>query len=260
MHAGILPGPPGTGKTYLVEQIAEDLAWPFVVVPASAIFERGFDLMEARGDEVFRNLQYLRRCVIFFDEFEEFFLIREQDTADGDDKSGGQHDGHKATFSPHNRTIAAFTTSAMLPRLQALHKGHQCLVFLATNYPDKIDKAVVRPGRFDFTICVDHARSLKALTYQLDSLKFKDPATLLGEFGDLEDLISTHPIKLSELRTLPIGKEEDALRRLVKAKRGAKEEDDAKTNDNEKTREFVKKPSIPTSYFPTDLIELNNEL
>jgi hypothetical protein len=143
---GILDGPPGTRKTSLVAALADILQWPYITVPASVFFDQGFDMMEARASEVFRKLNFLTYCVVFFDEFEEFFKDRgENDQAN---VKGGQNAG--------NRTIAAFTTSAMLPRLQDLHDRNKCIVFLATNHLEKIDPAVVRPGRFDYSIFVGH--------------------------------------------------------------------------------------------------------
>ena len=71
--AGLMPGEPGTRKTSLVKQVAKVLRWPMVAVPASSIFQDGFDRMEARANRVFGLLNHLRGCVIFFDEFEEFF-------------------------------------------------------------------------------------------------------------------------------------------------------------------------------------------
>ncbi|MCH7916105.1 MAG: AAA family ATPase, partial [Deltaproteobacteria bacterium] len=146
--AVMLTGPPGTRKTTLVEVIAELLRWPLVTVPASAIFEAGFDSMEARASEVFRRLNYLSGCVIFFDEFEEFF----RDRGPGDS-------------SIHDRTIAAFTTSAMLPRLQELHDQRRCLIFLATNDENKIDPAIKRPGRYDFRLDINHRTCSRIIEY-----------------------------------------------------------------------------------------------
>lgn len=166
--AGLLPGSPGTRKTSLVKQISEVLRWPMVAVPASSIFEEGFDKMEARANRVFGLLNQLRGCVIFFDEFEEFFLSRgeddqpEKDTKTletGKDKKGNTKEKKQSRESSDalkSRTIAAFTTSAMLPRLQELHDQGRSLIFLATNYAYKIDSAIKRAGRFDFTITVEH--------------------------------------------------------------------------------------------------------
>ena len=154
MVAGILDGPPGTRKTSLVTLISEILQWPYIPVPASAIFSRGFDYMEAQSSTVFRRLTYLTQCVIFFDEFEEFFRSRREDHERLENTRNFNANG----ISSHNRTIAAFTTSAMLPRLQALHDGRRSLVFLATNHFEGIDDAVVRAGRFDFKEVVNHPK------------------------------------------------------------------------------------------------------
>ena len=149
MVAGILDGPPGTRKTTLVRLISKILQWPYIPVPASAIFDRGFDNMEARSSTVFRRLNYLTQCVVFFDEFEEFFRDRKENIESAKRPNG---------VSPHNRTIAAFTTSAMLPRLQALHDCGRSLIFLATNHFKRIDDAIVRAGRFDFKETVGHPK------------------------------------------------------------------------------------------------------
>ena len=172
--SGILPGSPGTRKTTLVRVISEVLKWPMISVPSSLIFERGFDLMESQASIVFQHLRYLRGCVIFFDEFEEFFLARSEElkTITIKDENAGSsgciveparvprpHDDHTPPKGYQARTIAAFTTSGMLPRLQELHDDAGCLIFLATNHPEKIDRAIARVGRFDFRVQIDHPSS-----------------------------------------------------------------------------------------------------
>lgn len=136
--AGVLDGPPGTRKTSLVKTLSKILKWPLISVPASVIFENGFDKAETQASRVFRMLNYLTGCIIFFDEFEEFMRARLDNAI------------------IHDRTIAAFMTSAMLPRFQDLHDKKYCLIFLATNHPDKIDDAIIRPGRFDFKETIDY--------------------------------------------------------------------------------------------------------
>ena len=140
--AGILDGPPGTRKTSLVKVLSKILEWPYVPVPASAIFGDGFDNMEIRSTIVFRRLNYLTQCVVFFDEFEEFVRDRTIEA--------------ESTSSPSSRTIAAFTTSAMLPRFQDLRDQGRSLIFLATNDVEKIDDAIKRAGRFDFIEKIDY--------------------------------------------------------------------------------------------------------
>lgn len=164
--AGVLPGVPGTRKTSLVKTLAKEMRWPLVCVPASVIFELGFDQMETRATEVFRRLNMLTGCVIFFDEFEEFFRDRKvagrkvapDEEQTDDSKRRVQVDVVSVPVADwiHDRTIAAFTTSAMLPRLQDLRDEHGCVIFLATNHIDRLDEAIIRVGRFDFLESVNH--------------------------------------------------------------------------------------------------------
>jgi hypothetical protein len=115
--------------------------------------------MEARAAEVFRMLRLLTNCVIFFDEYEEFFRARE----------------NEKPIAPNivpfvdSRTVAAFITSGMLPRLQELHDERRCLVFLATNSLKSIDVAVRRAGRFDFRLEIQHPDQTRAIEYVKDS-------------------------------------------------------------------------------------------
>ena len=146
--ACILPGVPGTRKTTLVNVLSELMRWPMVGVPPSVIFEAGFDSLEARASELFRRLNYLTGCVIFFDEFEEFLRDRR---------------GQEGTI--HDRTIAAFLTSSMLPRFQELNEERRCLMFLATNHIRGIDDAILRPGRFDFSIEIKHPQLDRIVEY-----------------------------------------------------------------------------------------------
>ena len=135
-------------------------------------------MMEARANEVFQRLNYLSGCVIFFDEFEEFFRDRRnliKSSTEGVDLESGE-----GPDSPiHDRTIAAFTTSAMLPRLQDLHNEARCLIFLATNHLEKIDPAIMRPGRFDFMEWVNHPTAERISEY----LKRLTKKTLKRDMG-----------------------------------------------------------------------------
>jgi hypothetical protein len=159
-YAGLMPGKPGTRKTTLVGHIAKTIHWPKIAVPASLIFAKGFDQIEAQANNVFDRLNHLRRCVIFFDEFEEFFVSRKPEQ------------GLETSDTSYKmRTIAAFTTSAMLPRLQQLHDQQRCLIFLATNHSEKMDSAIKRRGRFDFQIEVNHPTAQRLLEYLKDMPK-----------------------------------------------------------------------------------------
>ena len=178
-----------------------------MTVPASVIFERGFDLMEASANEVFRRLNYLAGCVIFFDEFEEFFKHR------GEDATGDKCFSKNNNKWPiHDRTIAAFTTSAMLPRLQELHNVGRSLIFLATNHVGNIDPAIIRAGRFDFLERIGHP--------SLESLR--------SDSRDADDIgVESHLTHLLRkcLKELNLEAGEDNLNQLTGVMRKALSED-----------------------------------
>jgi hypothetical protein len=139
LHASlVVPGPPGTRKTSLVKRLAGALGWPLVTMSPPTFLADGLDGFERHAAAVFRDLMRLRRAVVFFDECEDFFRKR---------------DDQEAYAPAGSRTLGAFITAGMLPRLQALRDGGWVIFVLATNISlDQLDPAVVRPGRFDFQV------------------------------------------------------------------------------------------------------------
>jgi len=130
----LIYGPPGTRKTSLVKRMCETLSWPLLVLTPPDFLVYGMEGLERRAGEVFTDLGRLRGVIVFLDECEEFFKKR-------------THLGTAAEV----RTMGAFVTSGMLPRLQALHDNHRVLLIAAMNStPDALDPAVIRPGRFDY--------------------------------------------------------------------------------------------------------------
>jgi len=113
--------------------------------PPTFLSRGGLDGFETAADAVFRDLLRLRRVVVLFDECEEFFLRRPDPQST--DQPG----------SPQSRTVGAFITAGMLPRLQALRDQRWVLFVLATNSGlAALDPAVTRPGRFDYAVPIDH--------------------------------------------------------------------------------------------------------
>jgi len=132
-------GPPGSRKTSLVKQIASSLNWPMVVLSPSEFLCRGLEGFEASAVDVFKNLRRLRRVVVLFDECEDFFRRR------------------PTKPDVESRTVGAFITSGMLPRLQLLHDQRWMLLIVATNSgPEHLDPAVTREGRFDVIQKLDY--------------------------------------------------------------------------------------------------------
>jgi len=132
-RSAILFGPPGTGKTTLVEALAGSLGWDFVEVHASHFLSEGMDRVAHRADEIFVRLMELDHCVVLFDEVDE--LLRE--------RLGGDSD-------PFGR----FLTTSMLPKVARLWEQRRVLFFVATNDIRHADRSIKRSQRFDAAILV----------------------------------------------------------------------------------------------------------
>lgn len=133
----LLFGPPGTSKTTIVHAVADALGWPVVLLNPGVFIAKGLEAIEAESQSVFERLLKLRRAVVIFDECDELFRDR---TPDSDTEQG--------------RTISAFVTASMLPKLQELHDKGRILFFVCTNHVDTMDPAVLRGGRIDHRLGV----------------------------------------------------------------------------------------------------------
>ncbi len=140
--SAILFGPPGTTKTTIVKAMAEGLNWPLVTLSPGTFIKDGLENVERSAVEVFSHLKDLVRVVVLFDECDELFRARRR--ARDDDGKG----------SEEMRSISAFVTASMLPKLQDLHDNGQTFFVIATNYFDQIDSAAKRIGRIDRVVGV----------------------------------------------------------------------------------------------------------
>jgi hypothetical protein len=132
-RSALLFGPPGTGKTTLVEAVAGAIGWDYLEIQPSAFLTNGIDNVAARADLIFSQLMELNRCVILFDEIDE--LIRNRGDKDSD---------------PFGR----FLTTTMLPKLAKLWAQRRVLFFANTNWITKADPAIRRSQRFDAVLFV----------------------------------------------------------------------------------------------------------
>ncbi len=133
----LLFGPPGTSKTTLVQGVAQRLGWPIVFLSPGSFISRGLESIESQADEVFLQLEKLARVIVIFDECDELF-----------------RDRTPSEETEPVRSISAFVTASMLPRLQDLHDRGRVLFFICTNHVSKMDSAVIRGGRIDHRLGV----------------------------------------------------------------------------------------------------------
>jgi hypothetical protein len=167
----ILFGTPGTRKTTMVGELAKALSWPMVTLsPPDFLGMGGLEGFEQAADRVFTDLNRLHRVVILFDECEDFFrprpTSRVEQTGDSVGDTSNRPSTQDQTSAPETRTIGAFITAGMLPRLQELRDERWNVFVLATNVGlAELDPAAVRPGRFDFAQNIDNPTMAAQLRY-----------------------------------------------------------------------------------------------
>lgn len=133
----LLFGPPGTGKTSLVGAVASKLGWEFVEINPSRFLKNGLDGIYNQADEIFSDMKDLQKAVVFFDELDAMLQRRVG-------RAG----------RPALEVAQQFLTTSMLPHLAELYDINRILFFVATNYRQTFDEAIVRPGRFDMLLCI----------------------------------------------------------------------------------------------------------
>ena len=128
----LLSGPPGCGKTLLAKAIANESKVNFISVKGPALLSKYVGESEEAVRDVFRKARQATPCIIFFDEIDSLIPAR----------SGGSTDSH----------VSERVLSQFLAELDGIEELKGVLVLGATNRADILDPAVLRPGRFDYTI------------------------------------------------------------------------------------------------------------
>ena len=160
----LLVGSPGTGKTLLAKAVAGEAKVPFFSISGSAFVEMFVGLGASRVRDLFQQAAKVAPCIIFIDEIDA--VGRSRDT-----RYGGNSE-QEQTLNQLLAEIDGFDS----------HKGIVCLA--ATNRPEILDKALLRPGRFDRRIIVDR-RNLQG---RLDTLKVHTRKIRLSEDVDLRKI------------------------------------------------------------------------
>lgn len=158
----LLVGPPGTGKTLLAKAVAGEANVPFYSLSGSDFVEMFVGVGASRVRDLFKQAQQSAPCIIFIDEIDAIGKSR-------DSKYGG-NDEREQTLNQLLAEMDGFDTSKGL------------LILAATNRPDVLDKALLRPGRFDRRIIVDKPD----LRGRLETLKVHSKDVLMDETVDLE--------------------------------------------------------------------------
>jgi transitional endoplasmic reticulum ATPase len=127
----LLSGPPGTGKTLLVKAVANESSMNFISIKGSQIFSKWIGESERIIEEIFKKARMTSPCIIFFDEIDTIFPKR-------------------STSNTSNSSERLVTT--LLTEMDGLEEISGVIVIGATNRPDTIDPAILRPGRFDHII------------------------------------------------------------------------------------------------------------
>jgi len=129
----LLYGPPGTGKTLLAQAIANETNMNFIVVKGPELLSKWVGESEKGIRRVFKRAREVAPSIIFFDEIEALIPMRGMDLSSG----------------VTNRVISQFLTE-----FDGITRLEDVIVIGATNRPDMVDKALLRPGRMDLLIYV----------------------------------------------------------------------------------------------------------
>ncbi|XP_047413347.1 peroxisome biogenesis factor 6 isoform X3 [Sciurus carolinensis] len=160
----LLHGPPGTGKTLLAKAVATECSLTFLSVKGPELINMYVGQSEENVREVFSRARAAAPCIIFFDELDSLAPSRGRS---GD--SGGVMD----------RVV-----SQLLAELDGLHSTRDVFVIGATNRPDLLDPALLRPGRFDKLVFVganeDRASQLRVLNAITRKFKLEPSVSLVN--------------------------------------------------------------------------------
>jgi cell division protease FtsH len=159
----LLVGPPGTGKTLLAKAIAGEAKVPFFSLTGSDFVEMFVGVGASRVRDLFKQAQQTAPCIIFIDEIDAIGKSR-------DSHYGGGNDEREQTLNQLLSNMDGFDSSKGL------------VVLGATNRPEVLDKALLRPGRFDRRIIVDKP-DLKG---RVDVLRVHAKNVLMHDSVDLE--------------------------------------------------------------------------
>ena len=160
----LLVGPPGTGKTLLAKAVAGEANVPFFSLSGSAFVEMYVGVGASRVRDLFKQAQQMAPCIIFIDEIDAIGKSRESHIGGNDEREQ--------------------TLNQLLAEMDGFDTNKGLLLLAATNRPEILDPALLRPGRFDRRIIVDKP-DLKG---RVDVLKVHAKNVKLDETVNLEEI------------------------------------------------------------------------
>ena len=160
----LLVGPPGTGKTLLAKAVAGEAKVPFFSLSGSDFVEMFVGVGASRVRDLFKQAQQTAPCIIFIDEIDA--IGKSRDSHYG----GGGNDEREQTLNQ------------LLSQMDGFDSSKGVVILAATNRPEVLDKALLRPGRFDRRVIVDKP-DLKG---RVDILKVHAKDVLMHDTVDLE--------------------------------------------------------------------------
>ncbi len=161
----LLVGPPGTGKTLLAKALAGEANVPFFSLSGSDFVEMFVGVGASRVRDLFKQAQGQAPCIIFIDEIDAIGKSR-------DTQYGGSNDEREQTLNQ------------LLSEMDGFDSSKGIIILGATNRPEVLDKALLRPGRFDRRIIVERP-DLKG---RIDVLKVHSHDVLMDDTVNLEEI------------------------------------------------------------------------
>lgn len=163
----LLYGPPGCSKTMIARAIAGSMSIEFLSVKGPEIFSKWVGDSEKAISEIFSKARKRAPCVIFFDEFDSLSSSRS---------------------SNNNSAVESRVVAQLLSEIDGISGGSRIIIIAATNRPDVIDPALLRPGRFDLHFHVslpDPESRRKIIELNLSNSELLDDPNLMSKLVEL---------------------------------------------------------------------------
>lgn len=237
----LLVGPPGTGKTLLARAVAGETNVPFFTASGSDFVEMYVGVGASRVRNLFEQAKKVAPSIIFIDEI---------------DAVGGKREGSRKSGSNDEKEQ---TLNQLLVEMDGFSKSKNVIVLAATNRPDVLDPALLRPGRFDRQVTVNlpdvkgreqilkiHGKNKKFA----NNVDFKKVAAdIVGFSGaDIENLLNEAALKSVKEKRVEI-RQEDIEESIVKVVMGAEKKSIVISAEDKRTTSYHEAGHAITAYF-----------